>query len=224
MTKPPSAKIRAAHPHHRAMVVLPLVILLLIGSASLRLANEAGSALAQAGLSGQSTPSAPPADQASADAGLTCPTDPELEAILTKMHEREARLTDRTTEIAAREATLAAAEARLTRRIEELRATEASLTEAMAKTATAAEDDVATLVAVYAAMKPKDAASLFEAMAPDFAAGFLRRMRPDAAAPIFAGLSPEKAYAVSAVLAGRNLDVPVPPSTTTAGPLSEDRG
>ena len=68
--------------------------------------------------------------------------------------------------------------------------------------------DVAQLTAVYAAMKPKEAAAVFEEMDPAFAAGFLGRMKPDAAAQIVAGLSPGKAYSISVILAGRNVGTP----------------
>ena len=71
-------------------------------------------------------------------------------------------------------------------------ALEASRTE-LEKLATAARADLAEsdgavaadidrLVSVYEAMKPKEAAQLFEAMPPSFAAGFLARMRAEQAA------------------------------------------
>jgi len=70
---------------------------------------------------------------------------------------------------------------------------------------TAAETDIAQLVSVYEAMKPKDTARIFAEMTPDFAAGFLARMQPEVAARVVAALDPEKAYSISVVLAGRNL-------------------
>ena len=72
----------------------------------------------------------------------------------------------------------------------------------------AAERDVQQLTEIYQAMKPKEAAALFNGMDPQFAAGFLGRMRPAEAAGIMAGMDPGAAYAISALLAGRNTDVP----------------
>ena len=89
--------------------------------------------------------------------------------------------------------------------ISSMKVEEEKLRATMAAAATAAEDDVSQLTKVYASMKPKQAAGLFEEMDPDFAAGFLARMAPAAAAKVMAGMTPKSAYAISVVLAGRNI-------------------
>jgi flagellar motility protein MotE (MotC chaperone) len=60
---------------------------------------------------------------------------------------------------------------------------------------------------MYEAMKPKVAGSLFDRMDPVFAAGFLSRMRPEAGAAVIGSMQPERAYAVSVILASRNLEL-----------------
>ena len=97
-------------------------------------------------------------------------------------------MSKREADLRARMQALSVAEAEIERRMTAMEEAERRLRETLAVAKTAAEDDVAQLTQVYATMKPKQAAALFEEMEPDFAAGFLGRMRPDAAAAIMAGL------------------------------------
>lgn len=107
-----------------------------------------------------------------------------------------------------RAAAIALADTALRGRLLALEAAEASLRETVALSDKAAEVDLARLTSVYEAMKPREAAALFDEMDENFAAGFLGRMRPDSAAAVLAGMVPAKAYAVSAILAGRNANAP----------------
>ena len=52
----------------------------------------------------------------------------------------------------------------------------------------AAEKDIARMTTVYEAMKPAEAAQIFERMDVAFAAGLLARMRPEAAANVLTGM------------------------------------
>ena len=61
---------------------------------------------------------------------------------------------------------------------------------------------------MYQQMKPKQAGQIFNEMAASFAAGFIAEMRPDAAALVLANMDATKAYAVSLLIAGRNLKQP----------------
>ena len=120
----------------------------------------------------------------------------------------QAALDRRETDLALREQDLRAMSDLVGEQIARLGAAETRLRQVMSLAEGAAEGDVAQLTAVYAAMKPKEAAAVFEEMDPAFAAGFLGRMKPDAAAQIVAGLSPGKAYSISVILAGRNVGTP----------------
>ena len=111
--------------------------------------------------------------------------------------------------MAARQSELASAEAEIAIRLEELRVAEEELSKTLSLAERAAETDVSRLTTVYENMKPRDAAALFSTMSPDFAAGFIGRMNAEAAAAILTGLEPDTAYAISVVLAGRNVDVPI---------------
>ncbi len=192
----------------RARGTLAVIGGLLIASALIRIAAGTGEAFARE--SGHGTDLV--ADDmggtlrgASDGAGIS---GGDITPLLAALEAREARISKREGEIGVRMQALALAEQEIDRKMAGLAAAEESLRATLALARTAAEDDIGRLTDVYAKMKPKQAAALFEEMAPEFAAGFLARMRPDAAAAVMAGLSPRAAYTISVVLAGRNADVP----------------
>lgn len=173
-----------------------VVAMLFASSGALRLGSGIGAALAKS-----------EADPASvADAGAeSCEMPSALSEALSL---REERVAEQDAALKDRLAALALANAAITTRMEEMKTAEDELKATLALADGAAEEDIARLTAVYQAMKPKDAARLFETMAPEFAAGFLGRMPPEAAAAILSGMSSEAAYGVSVIVAGRNADVP----------------
>jgi flagellar motility protein MotE (MotC chaperone) len=184
--------------------VLRTVAILLLLSAAVRVGAGVEHALAETGTGAQAT--------AEGTGGIEKPaTDPsgeEAKVLLAALRDREARLADRERAADKREADLAKAKAEVEARLADLQAAEAELAKTITQSETAADEDIARLVAVYEAMKPKEAQPLFAAMDPEFAAGFLGRMRPDAAAAILSGLDPERAYAITLTLAGRNANAP----------------
>lgn len=127
--------------------------------------------------------------------------------LLAAIQAREARVREVETKLDERERALEIAREEIERGLAELAEAEKNLRAVLTIADTAAEEDIARLTAMYEAMKPADAAALFQEMDASFAAGFLGRMRPDAAGAVMAGLPPEKAYALSVVLAGRNAAV-----------------
>lgn len=178
-------------------ILFPLTVILL-ASAALRVGIGVGQAIAAGSdappESGQATPA------------LDCPAPP-LE-LAEALRDREKRVSAQEIALAERVAALDLSEALIQARLQELTTAEDRLRATLALADQAAEKDLAQLTEVYQAMKPKEAARLFDGMDPDFAAGFLGRMRPKEAAAILSGMSEERAYAASALLAGRNADVP----------------
>ena len=136
------------------------------------------------------------------------PAARDLEAMLEAFEAREARLTQRETQLRDRMTALAIADEEIEKKLAQLEEAESALRATLALADSAAENDLGQLTAVYESMKPKQAAALFETMDPEFSAGFLARMQPAAAAAVMAGLSSERAYAISVILAGRNSSVP----------------
>lgn len=181
---------------------LVLIASLLLGSALLRVGNNAGQAFALANEKVAMSELEP------APTALQCDTPDDLRPMLEAFQKREERLALREEALRDRMHALTLADEKVSEKLAALRTAETALRETIALAESAAEDDLDRLTKVYETMKPKQAAALFEEMAPEFAAGFLGRMRPDAAAAILAGLSPEAAHTFSVVLAGRNANVP----------------
>lgn len=168
---------------------------LLIISAVLRAGSQAGPAFAQVSDLADAVVPAQPSD---------LPTEDLLKAF----QAREERLTQREGQLRDRLQALRVAEVEMDEKLQALRAAEQALDATIARAETASADDLDLLRAVYENMKPKDAAALFVEMPPPFAAGFLGMMRPEAAALIMAELPPPVAFSFSAVLAGRNANIP----------------
>lgn len=198
-----------------------LIVLLLSGSAVLRIATGAGEAIAKGAEETHEPMLAETTeDNSDPNGDATAPVNsaseqqaPKLDrtktaSLLEALAEREKRVAMLEQQAEMRAKALAVADEEIQKRLTALENAEKALRATLALAETAAEDDLARLTAVYENMKPKDAAAVFEAMEPDFAAGFLGRMRPDAAAAVLAGLTPETAYSISVILAGRNANVP----------------
>lgn len=152
---------------------------------------------------GSGLPPTPPAT-----AETACITEPGLEKMVADLKDRAAQLSARETVATQREQSLTLAQSRVDEKLAELKAAQERLSATIAEADHAADKDVSSLVAMYEAMKPKDATRLFAEMQPDFAAGFIVKMKPELAAAVLAGLEPAQAYSISAVLAGRNANAP----------------
>lgn len=180
----------------RGAGTLHIVAGLLVASALVRVAAEAGPALAN------------PVPAAVESSAIPDGTAADTNSLLAAFQAREDRLNQREAQLRERIEALRLAEAEIDGQLQALREAEASLSATIALADSAAQTDLAQLTAVYENMKPKEAAALFQEMSPAFAAGFLSMMRPDVAAQIMTELSPETAYSFSVVLAGRNANVP----------------
>ncbi len=139
--------------------------------------------------------------------------------LITELQRQRAALAEREAEIAAREQNLRTLDKKLAARLEELRTARDRLAKTAALVDDAAGKDVRRLADMYQQMKPKQAGQIFNEMAPSFAAGFIAEMRPDSAALIMANMDAGKAYAVSLLIAGRNVQ---PAQATQAEPAVPD--
>ena len=191
--------------HRPALQNRPLFLIagLLFLSALMRFALHADDAWAFA----QSSPKEQP-EEVQERALNFCAQDREPEALILALEEKRQRLAQQEDALRTQELVQKVSIARIKDQLKELEAAETALSDMIARAELAAEKDVSQLIAVYSAMKPKQAALLFEEMDATFASGFLGLMKPRIAADIMADLSPEKAYALSVLLAGRNASVP----------------
>lgn len=180
---------------------------LLVASGALRLAIEAGPALAR---SDETTSHGDMVQEDPQHQGAgNIPDRSGLHEMLEAFRVREERLKERERLLEERTHAVEIADRAVNEKLRELVEAEAALRATLELADGAVERDIARLTAVYETMKPKEAAALFEEMAPEFAAGFLARMRPEAAAQIMTGLSPDIAYTISVVMAGRNAQAPI---------------
>ena len=135
---------------------------------------------------------APTVDPAAAEAERT---------LLQELRARRVQLDERTQAVAKREALLAAAEIRLSERVDQLAIVQARLE---ALETTRRERDEANwrgLVKTYEAMRPRDAAAIFNELEQPVLMQVLDRMKEAKAALVLAAMQPERARAATAQLA-----------------------
>lgn len=196
---------RAMIPKEPSLRVGALLVLSLgfLGSALLR-AGEVVAALPSDGDDGFGNPM--PAQVEAAEDGtphqtiIKAPREivAELNAMTEALEERERR-------VQQREMRLEVLQRHLEKRLGELRAARDEIARTASLVDDAAGKDVRKLADMFQQMKPKQAGEIFDQMAPGFAAGFIAAMRSDAAALILANMQAEKAYAISVLIAGRNV-------------------
>ena len=139
-----------------------------------------------------SQPAAEAADQ---------PVSDSERALLLTLRQRRKELDSRADALSAREAVLSAAEQRLGARVAELQSLQKRL-ESLESAQKQKEDaGWQGLVKMYEAMKPKDAATIFNELSMPVLLQVLDRMKDTKAAAVLAAMSPDKARDVTAELA-----------------------
>ncbi len=156
-------------------------------------------------------PRAPEPTQAAAAPPAEPPISDAERATLQDLRARRKELDARAAALDEREAILAAAEQRLSDRVKELSALQTKL-EGLDKARH--ERDEANwrgLVKTYEAMRPRDAATIFNDLDGPVLLQVLDRMKEAKAAPILAAMAPERARAVTAQLAQYRAEVSAAP-------------
>ncbi len=116
---------------------------------------------------------------------------------------RRDALDTREKQLDEREAMLHAAELSLQQKVTELDTVKAQLQGMLAKQNEQEDGRLKTLVRIYEAMKPKDAAQIFDKLDIPVVLGVVSRMKEAKVAPILASMEPERAKEVTAKLADR---------------------
>ncbi len=132
--------------------------------------------------------------------------DDDVVSLASMIRQRTAEIERRIEELNEREQALGEVEARVDEKLAELETAQAALADTAARVDAASDEDIRALANMYANMKPAQAGAIFNAMEPSFAAGFLTAMRAENAAAVLASMEPQKAYAVSVIIAGRNVE------------------
>jgi len=155
---------------------------------------------AQAAPSAPQPPPEPSPTKAQDDAAQPPVTDAER-TVLLELRQRRQQLDERENALAARESLLTAAEQKLSARVNELQALQQKL-EALEATRQQREDtNWQGLVKLYEAMKPRDAATIFNDLEMPVLLQVVDRMKEAKAAPILAAMQPDKARDLTTQLA-----------------------
>ena len=219
----PSLSRQTWVPRLLPVTIIVMAILLAARSGEVVLAATNAAAAAQ-GASEAEKPEAKPAPPSPPPAGEKPATPAELpvtdseRSLLTDLRKRRETLDARAAALAAREATIAAIETRLNGRFDELKQLQARL-EGLEQQRTARDEaNWQGLVKVYEAMKPHDAATIFDDLDLPILLPVLDRMKESRAAPILAAMLPDRARLVTAELARlrteRNSITPPSPKST----------
>lgn len=183
-------------------------------------AADGGQQIAQGGGNGSSNPSVAATPQggntplgaaSAASDPLKDPvnfTQSEIE-LLQKLAERREVIETRSQELAQREAMLNAAEGRIDRKIGELQQLQTTISGLLKKHDEQEQEKVAQLVKIYATMKPKDAARIFDALDMPILITVLENMKESKSAPILASMTAEKARLVTEEMSRRRA-IPLP--------------
>jgi flagellar motility protein MotE (MotC chaperone) len=95
---------------------------------------------------------------------------------------------------------LQAAEQRIERKVSDLKKLQGTIEGLLKKHSAEQDNNLASLVKIYEAMKPKDAARIFQALEMDTLLLVAERMKERKLAPIMASLTPEKAKEITVEL------------------------
>jgi flagellar motility protein MotE (MotC chaperone) len=167
---------------------------------------------------GEAAGHAAPADETHATSGkaegefdpLTL-TKAEID-VLRQLAKRRDELAARERALDDREAMLKATEERIAAQVEQMKQMKAEYQQMRTQRDEAAEASMRRLVAVYEAMKPDEAARIFETMEGAVLLDVVMRMGERRLAPILAQMSPAKAQALTIAMANRRAIIPPAPA------------
>jgi flagellar motility protein MotE (MotC chaperone) len=153
-------------------------------------------------------PAPPPAAAARADqclpsldyAAETGISEQEI-LVLRSLADRRKALDEREAGVETREQAAVAAEQRLQEQIAELRKVETNVQALLASMDTKRDERMTALVKTYEAMKPKDAAEIFDGMDDKVLLDLAKSMKPANLAAVMSLMSPKRAEALTRMLA-----------------------
>lgn len=201
----------AAKTSTRSNVLLTLGVLFTIGAASRLVPSSVASANATGtpatdsllAASASLTEHGPVKSKLTDITGQICFSEELSEALAADQE----RLRTATGKLDARELELDAMAAELEQTRADLNALQTTLDTRWQDMQAFAREDLNHLAQMYGAMKPDQAATIFNQMDPGFAAGFLRLLSSEQAGLIMANMESQQAYIVSVRLASINEDL-----------------
>ena len=126
--------------------------------------------------------------------------------ILQELAKRREALDARSKEIDKRALQLKVAEDEIDKKIAQLKKYEERLIELTDKYNNKEKENIESLVKLYTAMKPKDAARIFNTMDLEITVAILKGMKPSTTSTIISQMDSERAQEITAVLIGNNFN------------------
>lgn len=126
--------------------------------------------------------------------------------ILQELAERRELLDARAKEIDKRALQLKVAEDEIDKKIAQLKKYEERLVELTSQYNKKEKENIDSLVRLYTAMKPKDAARIFNTLDLDITVAILKGMKPSTTSTIISQMNSERAQEITAVLIGNNFN------------------
>jgi flagellar motility protein MotE (MotC chaperone) len=147
-----------------------------------------------------------PAAEGGVDAARGTPVEPtafsqEELAALQALRERRDQIQRREDAVKKEESRLREAADRLDEKAQELEAMKLSLQTMLSRTSQVEDERLRNLVAIYDAMKPKEAAQIFDKLQDDVLLSVVQRMKPNKISPILAAMNADRAQKLTAMLA-----------------------
>ena len=146
--------------------------------------------------------------------------------VLTSLAKRRRALDQEARALDMRANLLTAAEKRIDSKIADLKSLKAQIQGLLGQRDAAQDKQLAALIKVYSAMKPRNAGRIFDSLDQRVLLEVASGMQPDALAPILSAMSPENAQALTVALANR-LRLPktsstaqLPPARAAATPVA----
>jgi flagellar motility protein MotE (MotC chaperone) len=146
-------------------------------------------------------PTEPPAASAPPPAGVTPSGSPSERLILERLGERRDELRQKAQEAEARERLLEESERRLDSRLGELKALQQKVESTAEKKVQAEIEGLKNLVTMYEAMKPKDAARVFDRLPQAVLVPVVQQMNPRKMSEVLAAMNPASAEKLTVALA-----------------------
>ena len=135
------------------------------------------------------------------DAVVSNFTQSEIQ-ILQELAERREALDLRSSEIDKKAVQLRVAEKEIDKRLKQMQEYEQKLKGLIQEYNEKEREKIASLVKVYASMKPKEAARIFETLDLDVTVSLLKEMKPSTSSAILAQITPSKAKAITDKIIG----------------------
>ena len=198
----------------RQLRLLPLVIFMCGALIALKGANLIAQARAGATTAAVPSSSSRSEDTGSSDAMLDDNTNSASEIdVLTSLAKRRRALDQQARALDMRANLLTAAEKQVDIKIADLKSLKAQIQALLGQRDAAEAKQVAALIKVYSAMKPRRAGRIFDSLDQHVLLEVASGMQPDALAPILSAMSPQNAQALTVALAER---LRLPKTTATA--------